>query len=49
MRNIIIAFIVGVIFGSSVTVFADASFIGSNSIWNRVFNSGTNTITIRFP
>ena len=49
MKNIIIGFIIGFITASSIVVFADPSFIGSNSIWNNVFNSGTNTITVSFP
>lgn len=46
MKNIIIGLIIGFLLGGSISVFADPSFIGSNSIWNRMFDSSTNTIKI---
>lgn len=44
MRNLIIGIIIGIILASTVS--AVASNIGSESLWNNVYNSSTQTIKI---
>ena len=46
MKKLIIGFIIGFLLGGSLTVFANPSFIGENAIWNRIFNSSTDTINV---
>lgn len=47
MLKFIVGFILGIVIATAVVAVADSSYIGSNSIWNKVFNSGTNTISIQ--
>jgi hypothetical protein len=44
MRNFILGLIAGIILAGCVTVFA--SDIRGEALWNRVFNSSNNSITI---
>ena len=47
MKKLIIGLVIGFILGSlTATVLANPSYIGSNAIWNRVFNSTSNTIKV---
>jgi len=49
MKDIIIGILIGVILAGifcAVTSYADSSWIGIDAIYNRVFNSSTNTLTI---
>lgn len=49
MKDIIIGMIIGIILCGifwAVSAIADPSWIGINAIYNRVFDSSTNTLTI---
>ena len=46
MRNFIIGLVIGLALGAAVTVIADPSWIGAETIWNRIFDSTTNTLRV---
>ena len=47
MRNFIMGLIIGIGITIAVGAISDTSYIGANSIWNKVFNSTDNTINVR--
>ena len=46
MRQLFIGLLIGFALGMAVTVIADPSWIGQETIWNRVYDSGTETLRI---
>jgi len=46
MRNFIMGLVTGLFIATAAAAIASPDWLGTQEIWNRCFNSGTNTIKI---
>ena len=47
MKKFIIGLILGILLATAIGALADPSYISAEAVWNKIFNSSTNTIDVR--